>query len=46
MIYVVEHATKTISNLRKLDHQTKKRFQPKLHLQNSFFVHTLQENFF
>ena len=45
MSYIVEDATKTISNLRILDHQTKNRFQTKLSLQNSFFVHKLEGNF-
>ena len=45
MSYIVEDATKTISNLRILDHQTKNRFQTKLPLQNSFFVHKLEGNF-
>ena len=46
MSYLLEDATKTISNLRKLDQQAKNCFQTKLYLQNSFFVHTLQGNFF
>ena len=46
MSYIVEDATKTISNLRKSEQQTKNRFQTKLHLENSFFVQELQGNLF
>ena len=46
MSSIVEDATKTISNLRKLDQQTKNRFQTKLHLENRFFKQKLQGNFF
>ena len=46
MSYIVEDATKSISELRKLEHQTKKHFQIYLCLENSFFVQKLQEDFF
>ena len=46
MSYIVEDATKTISNLHKLDKQTKICFQTNLRLENGFFVQKLQENFF
>ena len=46
MSYIVEDATKSISKLRKLEHQTRNRFQTYLCLENSFFVQKLQEIFF
>ena len=42
---IVEDATKTISKLRKVEHQTRNHFQIKLCLENYFFVQKLQENF-
>ena len=44
MSYTVEEATKTTSNVSKLEQQTKNRFQTKLRLKNNFFVRNLQEN--
>ena len=46
MSYIVEDATKTISNLRKLDQQTKNSFQTKLLLENRFFKQKLRGTFF
>ena len=46
MSYIVKDATKTISNLRKLEQQTKKHFQIKIRLAHPFFAHKLQGNFF
>ena len=45
MSYIMEHVTKTISNLRKLDQQTKNRSQTKLRLENTFFVQKLERHF-
>ena len=45
MSFIVEDATKTISNWRTLERQTKSRFQTKLRLENSFIVQKLQGNF-
>ena len=38
MSYILENVIKTISNFRKLDKQTKNRFQTKLRLKNNFFL--------
>ena len=46
MLYILENANKTMSNLRKLDEKTKDRFQAKLCLENSFFKQKLQEKLF
>lgn len=50
MPYILGDATKIISNLRKLDKQTKSCFvglkKTKLSLENNFFVQKLQEKFF
>ena len=46
MSYIVEDATKTISNLQKFVQQTKNLFQTKLRLENSFFVEKPPRNFF
>ena len=43
MSYIVEDANKTISNLCKLDQETKKCFQTILRLENSFFVQNCKE---
>ena len=42
---IVEDETKTISKLRKYEHQTRNRFQTKLCVENHFFVQNLQENY-
>ena len=42
----MEGETKTISKLRKLEHQTRNRFQTKLLLEIYCFVQKLQENIF
>ena len=42
---IVEDATKTISKLCKVEHQTRNHFQTKLCLEKCFFVQELQENF-
>ena len=46
MSYIEEDATKSISKLRKLENQTKNRYQTYLCLENRFFVQKLQETFF
>ena len=46
MSYIVEGATKSISELRKLEQQSRNRFQTKLCLENRFFFQKLLENFF
>ena len=46
MPYILEDATKTFSNLHKLDEHTKNRFPIKLGLDNSFFVQKLKKKFF
>ena len=46
MSYIEEDATKSISKLRKLENQTKNRYQTYLCLENQFFVQKLQETFF
>ena len=46
MSYIAEDVTKSISKWRKLEHQTRNRFQTKLCLENCFFVQKMQEKFF
>ena len=42
--YNVEDATKTISKLRRFEHQTRNHLKTKFCLENRFFVPELQEN--
>ena len=46
MSYIVEDATKAISNLHKIHQLIKNRFETKFCLENSFFVHKVRRNFF
>ena len=46
MSFIVEDATRSISILRKLEKQTKNRFQAKLRPENSFLLQKMQGNFF
>ena len=46
ILCIVQHATKSFSNLRKLEHWKKNCFQTYLCLKNCFFVKELQEIFF
>ena len=41
---IVEDATKTVSKLRKVEHQTRNCFQTNLCPENCFFLEELQEN--
>ena len=43
MLYILENATKTISNLRKLDEKAKNHFKTKLRLENNSCKQKLQQ---
>lgn len=46
MPYILENPAKTISNLRKLDKQTRNHFQTKLRLENKLFLQKQYVKFF